>query len=201
MQPLNPNPRPGSVTTVAILAIIYGSIMVLLCGGCGLLQQFMTIGPKNASAEELKQMTAAATIGSSVGYLLLGSLSLAGGIGALSLKPAARGMLMAYSIISIVFCVGMLILYFAYTGPLTEKFISKIMAEERAKSGGAAPDMTGLIKGGQIVGIVITALFNVGLPIVYMALLSTERAKAAFAGGGQGGGGYPPQNQGGYYQQ
>jgi hypothetical protein len=121
-----PSPRPTSVTVIAVLAIVFGSIGVLgeLCS----IPQYLGAGfMPNPVMDAMRADSL--LIGILVGSLLVSMLTsvmlLWGGIGAISLKASARKVLVAYAILGIATTVVGLALNFTVTGSRSETAFQK----------------------------------------------------------------------------
>src|SRR5438128_7719791 len=81
-----PNPRPTSVTVVAILGIIFGA-MAVICSPFAMIPYFMQFGPPNPAIDAIKndRLIFNWMVGSLIVHWPVGVLLLASSIGALSL--------------------------------------------------------------------------------------------------------------------
>jgi len=111
-----PKRRPTSVTVIAVLAIIFGSIWTLM-SLCSIPQWLGVNFMPNPVMDDMRKDTVLVTytLGSMLLGLVLYMVELWGGIGALSLKPSARRTLKIYawgriglSVLEIVFSLALM---------------------------------------------------------------------------------------------
>lgn len=180
--PTPPSPRPTSVTVVAILAIIFGSLGVLamLCT----LPQYMgmmNFGGPNPVRDAMRadKLLWGYTMGSMVVGLVISALQLFGGIGALSLKQAARGILNLYAWLRIAVGAIELVVSVAIIQPKTMAIVQQSMGKSPAMN---QPGMREMMKFGQYAGVAMGVIFLVW-PIIVLYVMSRPHVKAAFQRG------------------
>lgn len=204
-----PPPKPGSITTVAVLAIIIGSLGTLCCGAVGILgsaANMMGTAQRLPDGTAIKADPGVTAFGSAVAVadLVTSIALLACGIGALSLKPWARSVGVMTSLAMIVIALVYIVGTITYTGPKTEEMFKQMEKSMASTPGGAAPpNFAKLVSSGTIgVGILIF-LLRIIVPILILMLWTKPHIKAWFEGNGvppmssapppSGYGGYPPQ--------
>lgn len=200
------NPRPTSVTVLAIIGIIAG-VLGVVCNGFGIVG-FLMLGklaqmggpngqPNPALQDAVQKLESIMPIliALAVVKALVGIVAIAGGIGSLSLKPWGRLALLGYSVVLI-------------TLTIAEMVISLTMMPDMQQPGQPQAQKIGNMAGG-----VCGAVFWLIYPVCVLIFMNKANVKAAFAGtgntgypgsGGYGGGGagmYPPPQQQQYPQQ
>lgn len=157
--------RPTSVTVLAIIGIILGSLSVL-CSPMGLLPYFVQIGPPNPMIDSVKNDPAlfGYMIGSIAVGWVIGLLLLVGSIGALLLKDWARKGLLTYAWIQIVLGVIGFIAMITWFNP---------------RMTAAAGSNKAAALGGQIGGM-IGAIIGLILPVLILVFMNRPHVKAAF---------------------
>jgi hypothetical protein len=103
-----PNPRPTSVTVIAILGIIFGALGIL--GGLCTLPQYLGMdltpgGNPMIGAVRNDPILIGMTLGGMVLGMLLGGIELFGSVGLLQLKPLGRTLMIVYAIAMIAMAV------------------------------------------------------------------------------------------------
>jgi hypothetical protein len=104
---IEPKVRPTSVTTVAIIGVIIGALGLLCIGGGTVWSIAMQNGAGNAQqrqmmAQQTPELRAFGYATGAVGFVL-SLILLIGSIGALSLRPWARKMLVFYGVADIIY--------------------------------------------------------------------------------------------------
>src|SRR5579864_5157442 len=183
-----PKPRPTSVTVLAILAIIFGSLGVLgtLCN----IPQYlgMSFGP-NPVIDEIRsdKLLMSYMIGSLVLAMILSIALLWAGIGSLSLKRSARTTMIGYAIAYLIVGVIGLIMNLAVINPRTSQATQRAMAGNPQLN---TPQMKALMQysmyGGVCFGVVLMIW-----PVIILYYMTRPHVKAAFERG-MGGYGLPP---------
>lgn len=166
-------PRPTSVTVLAIIGIIFGSLGVL--GGlCGLIMQFVQIGGPNPLNDALKANSTAYMVStiSSVISFIISALLLSGSIGSLSLKSAARGLMIAVAIASLAQQAIGLVLHFTLIAPLVENVL---------QNSGAAVAST--VRMSMNIALAFGVLLGATLPVLILIFFTRPHVKAAFERG------------------
>lgn len=168
-----PNPRPTSVTVMAIVGIIFGAIGVT-CMPLAMVPYFIQLGPPNPVIDAVKndQVLFGWMIISLPIHFVLSIVLLPGSIGALSLKVWARKALMFWSIASLV----MVVMGLTFNVLLMFPKLQQIQAQNPNRPGAAAA--TGMTAGigGAIVGMLV--------PILMLYYMTRPHVKQAFANGG-----------------
>lgn len=125
-QPPLPPEQPGSIRALSITAICLGGLWTL-CGTFGAVAVFLTAfahasGKPNPFAPAAPPPPPALTAYNMVGTviaLVLSIVELAFGIGGLSLKPWARQLAIAWSVVSILWAIAGSLISLLWAGPLT----------------------------------------------------------------------------------
>jgi hypothetical protein len=185
-QPLSydttPRKRPTSVTVIAVLAIVFGSLGVLgtLCS----LPQWMgvSIGPNRVMDEMRKDSVFVTyTIVSMLIGLALAVMELWGGIGALSLKAPARRVLVRFAIADIVVSVLGLIYGLATMGRNLELMARVVQSTPGTAAAKAQmQQIMQLSFYGGMIGSVVTLIW----PVLVLIYMNKPHVKAAFGEGG-----------------
>lgn len=147
-------PRPSSVTVIAVVAIVFGALGVL-CTPLALLP-YLGVGGANPMLELVRAhpLLHAWMLGSTLLNLLLSLLLIAGGIGALSLRAWARLALMAYAVMTLVqSLVGLLVTALALA-PLASRS-GDDPAALGALAGGLVGGFVGLCFNGVVCGLIL----------------------------------------------
>ncbi len=169
------NNRPAALTVLAILSIIWGAGAILMsCGGW--IMYFVPMGPANPALEELKHSLVYKVMLfglGSVGLMLALGL-LAGGIGALSIKPWSRTTLRVYAIGKIVLVVIQTILNALFIIPKTY--------EATISGPGMPAGMEKIMIVSLIVGGCIGVLIALAMPVYILITLRMRAVKDAFNG-------------------
>lgn len=169
-----PPRRPTSVTVIAILAIIFGSLAVLamLCAApqyMGL--QFAPNPVMDAIRKDPVLLTfhiAALMIG-----LVLGVLLLTGGIISLSLKPPGRKMLLAYAWGYIAWTIPSTVLTVLVVTPRTLSYVPNFMGN---------PQMRQFMRWSSYGGAFMSLLFIIW-PVLILYFMTRPHVKTAFEEG------------------
>lgn len=190
-----PGARPGSVTALSILAIVFGSIG-LLCCGTNLLFQVATIasGGKNPFAPNAPVLEAPGintfnAIGSFISLAIAGFM-LAGGMGGLKLRPSARRLMIRLSVVIIAWASVLLVVQIVWTIPASAEAIRRMQAQIDPQTAGMMSSMMGPVQ--YVTAIVSWVLWCV-LPVCFLVLWRTPAVIAAFESTAPTGpGGHPP---------
>lgn len=181
------NPRPTTVTVMAIIGIIWGSLL-LICNGFGLVPYLgVNLGPNPVLERLSREPAAYATELGSVVVQLAGSLILlVGSVLALSLKPLGRRLMLLYGGIGVTVAVVRAILVFTIVLPVMQQNIPA-----------GSPQQVGYN-----IGMAFGLLMILVFPVLVLIFMNKPHVKSAFAGlappggygaPGYGPGGYPPQ--------
>jgi hypothetical protein len=175
-----PSPRPTSVTVIAVLAIVFGSIGVLgeLCN----IPQYMGVkfmpNPVMDAMHE-DSLLIGIMVGTLFVSLLTSVMLLWGGIGALSLKASARKVLVAYAILAIATTIIGLALTFTVTGSRSQAAFQKGIKSMPPAQAATIQKMN-----------VITYYGNIGASIIYLVwpllvlyFMNRPHVKSAFEQG------------------
>jgi hypothetical protein len=174
--------RPTSVTVIAILAIIIGSISVLglLCSA----PQYMGVrfGPPNPVVDAVHDdpvlfwfMMLSMAFGT-----VLAIAQLWGGIGALSLKPSARTALIWYAILYMVMGVLGLILNIVVINPRMQQIVNKTVSSNPQMNN---PTMKTVMQYSQYGGYCMAIVLLIW-PVIILYVMTRPHVKAAFQSGG-----------------
>ena len=170
------NPRPQSVTAVAIIGIVIGSLSVL-CTAPGFLVNLTMLGNggRNPFAPQLPPMSQA-VVGFSVFQSLLNfALALTMlicCIAALKLKPFARKVMIPLSIVIIVWAIIVTITTTTWLMPEIHKTMQPVYRQN--------PAMQGPQQIGEMIGAVLTAVVMCAVPFCVLLLWTRPHVKAAF---------------------
>jgi hypothetical protein len=169
--------RPTSVTVIAILAIIFASLVVLgtLCS----LPQYLGVKfSPNPVIDRVRDdsFLLAVSISSMVIGFALAVVELYGGIGLLSLRRSARSLMIGYAWTKLVISIIEIGFTFLLVNPRMEKLIAS------AVSGGFSPQMQSMMKMGMYAGTIAAIVFLVW-PILILYYLKRPHVEAAFTSG------------------
>lgn len=181
-----PAERPGSITPLAIIGIVLGSIGVLCCGlnavmGVVQLAAGQAMGMP-ADAPQLPrnvQVYSAATMFLSLALWLV---CLIASIAALSLKEWARATMVLWSWVTIALAVVTLVVQITWVGPATEDLFRQM--QNQTGPGAPPPGFTGIMGKFMIGAAVVTFVLTVIYPLCVAFLWTKPAVKAAFAGPG-----------------
>lgn len=167
------NPRPTSVTVLAIIGIILGALG-LLGGLCGLLPYVTSMPGKNPIVDMIKDRPVlyAWTVVSTVIHWGLAIVLLSSSIGALLLRPWARRGMVLYAVCSLILTVLGLIMFLALMVPMMSQLMSN---SDPALRMGAIGGMVG-----EAVGILIGPIY----PIFILVFMRRPHVLAAFGQAG-----------------
>jgi hypothetical protein len=157
-----PRQRPTSVTVIAVLAIVFGGLG-LLCAPFSVLPYFTGFGGPNPVVEAVKArpLLLGWTMFSSCLSLVFSLVLVVAGIGALSLKPWARLMLIAEAVFSMLFALIGTVLTLVVMLPILRDL--------------GGPALIGGVGGGAC-GLILNLLIN-GLVLFFM---TRPHVRAAF---------------------
>jgi len=183
----SPKVRPASVTVIAILAIIFGSLVVLgtLCSFPQYLGVKFSPNPVIDRVRDDTFLLAVSIISMVVGFVLA-VIELYGGIGLLSLKRSARSLIIGYAWAKLVISIIEIGFTFFLVNPRMEKIITSLM------SGGTNPQLQSMMKLGMYAGTIISIVFLIW-PILILIYMKRPHVEAAFTRGAE-------PAAGGYYQ-
>jgi hypothetical protein len=192
--------RPGSVTAIAIIGIVFGAIG-LLCKPAALGMLFVPQPGPNPALDMQKDMMGW-TVGSTAVGVAASLLLLASSIGALSLKPWARKGLLAYAALAVLMNVVNLVVSLIWIVP-------KMQEIQQQQGAGAPAGMAAIMQTAGTVGAVVGFLITMIFPALVYYYMTRPQIVALFEGGGgpgfpTGPYGGPPggmQQPGGYYAQ
>lgn len=161
------NPRPTSVTVLAVLGIIFAALG-LICSPLSLVPYFVKIGPPNPAIDAVRSNTALMTwiIASVVIGFLLAALLLAGSIASLKLRLAGQRAMILYAKIAI----AMAILGFV---------VNVVWMMPAMSQGQQGVSKNAEIIGGMIGGL-IGGLLALIYPICILVYMNKSHVKAAF---------------------
>jgi hypothetical protein len=196
-----PTQRPGSVTTAAVLAIIYGSL-VILCSVCGLASVAMQganqnlFGGGDAQQAQLQKqieetlqrdvpLYRAVQIVAPVVGLVFGVAMLVAGFGLLGVYSWARFLAVGTAILAMLFNVVQTLYQVIFMIPGMNRVFSDVLPNAMAKAGPPPPGVMQIVQASLVAGAVIGVVIQLGV-IVYLLiivfLLFGRTARAAFAG-------------------
>lgn len=175
--------RPGSITVMSILAIVFGSLG-LLCGAIGLLGQLVTfaMGGRNPFMANVPAMKNLAVTGygafAAMVVVILAATLLAGGIGGLKFRPWARPLMIWWSIVTLAWATINLIIMLVWVNPVTADYIRQVQRQTNPQAAQMMGSMMGPLQ-------VIQAFINWGLacilPICFLFLWRSQKVVEAFA--------------------
>lgn len=174
--------RPGSISVMSIVAIVFGSLG-LLCGAFGLVFQLaaLAMGGRNPFMPTAPPMndTAVAAYTAVAGVISLGLLGmlLAGGIGGLKLRPWARRMMIRWSIIVIVLSTIHLVIALVWVNPVAARYTRQMQLQINPQAASAVGPVIGAA---QTIGTFIGWLLNCILPVCFLILWRSPKVIAAF---------------------
>lgn len=174
------SPRPTSVTVIAILAIIWGSLHVLamLCTIPQYLGVNLAPNPAMDGIRKDPVLLSVSIFNMAIG-LLLGVLVLACGIGALSLKPWSRIWMIRYAVIYFFFAIVSTVFNLLFIQPRMEQAMQTAMP---ANSPFNAAQFQSMMHIGRYVGVCFAVLFLLW-PVAILYYMTRPHVKAAFQGG------------------
>jgi hypothetical protein len=155
------------VTVIAVIAIVFGGLVVLCCTPLGLVQFLGAASNANPAVAAIKAqpLLFAWTIFQQIAGFVLGVLSIAGGIGALGLKGWARLLLMAEAVLYILLnLVGLV--------------VSAVTMLPIIRSMGSGPEAKGMM-----FGVVFASCFVLAIlayKVAVLVVMTRPDAKAAF---------------------
>jgi hypothetical protein len=168
-----PRPRPGVVTTLAIIGIAEG-ILWVLCGGFGLLGNAASIVAGHSvispAANEPRAMMIVGAA-ESLALLFLSIVLICASAAALSLKPWARRMLMPWSVIAILIFIVQFLVQALWIGP------HAMQIKQNAQSAQSAAALARPLMYGVGVALLIA---QSALPICILMMWRSEAVIAAF---------------------
>lgn len=168
------NPRPTSITVLAIIGIILGGLGTL-CTPVSLIQMFggLNFGQPNPVLDAMRQNTAlfAASVGQTVLSWAVAIMFLSASIGSLSLKTWARGLMNATMIIYLAMLLVNTVLQVLWTMPMVQQALA---SQPKSVRDMVQMWMTIGVFGGLLFWGVVCAL--------YLIFYNRPRAVAAFRG-------------------
>jgi hypothetical protein len=176
-----PSRRPTSVTVFAVLAIVFGSIgtLALLVSIPAQLGMRIVSNPALDAIQRDPILDAVGLASTAIGLGLFITL-LCSGVGALSLKPAARKAMILYAWIDIITSILQLILNVAFLHQRTEVMTRKVLS---ATLGFNPANVEPMIKAGYYGGIALAIVILIW-PILILYYMNRLHVKAAFSGNG-----------------
>jgi hypothetical protein len=168
--------RPASVTSIAIIGIIVGSIG-LLCAAPSLVLNAMMLGDgKNPIAPQLPAMSHNVVVISVFQTFINSILSLVMlicCIAALSLKPFARKVMIPASVVTLVWAVALVVITVGWINPEGQR----VMSGMNQRAGAVSPEIQ---KISQLVGVILSTLFIAAVPVCVLIFWTRLHVKAAF---------------------
>lgn len=169
-----PSPRPTSVTVLAIIAIVFGSISVLatLCSLFPYLGVQFTPNPV-IDATRKDPFLLGYNVASLLLGMVLGAVLLAGGISSLSLRPIGRRLMMGYAVVYLVISIPSTILSLAVIVPRLLDHVQNL---------GSNPQMKTIITYSAYGGAAMALVFLIW-PILILYFMTRPHVKSAFERG------------------
>jgi hypothetical protein len=183
-----PRTRPTSVTSVAIIGIIFG-IAGILCIGGSMIWSIAMQGSAQAQKMQMQQTPEMRVFGYVTGGIgfLLSLIVLLGSIGALSLRPWARKLLIGYAVADLIYDTVKLFLVLQWMGPIIVHQMERMPAQQgvdskkMAEIGKWSMLVTNWLVFGIVAGFAIMILYVMTRPAVVEAF-----EPRALPGGGVG---------------
>jgi hypothetical protein len=178
---VEPSGRPTSITALAGIGIVLGSLMVL-CKPAGLFIQLLMpmpadpqTGAPNPVIELIRSDPAIRffMIGSTITGTLLSLLLLMSSLGSLALKRWARAGMLCYAGLALVMMTVTLVVNGLFVGPEVERAVRQ--------SGIKQPPGMAFMEGW--VGIAIALVLNLWYPVLILFYFTRPRARRAFEEG------------------
>ena len=173
--PPDAGPRPTSVSVLAGIGIVLGSLSVL-CKPAGMIMQLMIKLPQPNPVMDLFRedpTLRAFTIGSTLTGTLISLLLLLSSMGSLALRPWARTGMLAYACLAILMTfIGQAIGYFVLAPEV-----------ERVMRQSGLPQQPGIAWMSGIVGVVIGLLMGLWYPVLILVYYNRPHVRAAFERG------------------
>jgi hypothetical protein len=177
-------PKPGSITFLAVLAIVFGGLGSLCTGFktiAGLIQLAgvnLVSGP--AGQMKLNPSLQAYGVFDAIIGLALWVTLLTIGIAALSLKPWARRAAVSWwSGVMILWAIVGVIVAIVWIGPATLELVKQM---QQSTPGLSAPQMQSFMSASVVGGAVLNLLIQLLMPILFLALWRGPRVIGAFEG-------------------
>ena len=176
-----PSGRPTSITALAGIGIVLGSLMVL-CKPAGLFIQLLMpmpadpqTGAPNPVIELIRSDPAIRffMIGSTITGTLLSLLLLMSSLGSLALKRWARAGMLSYAALGLVMMTVTLLVNGLFVGPEVERAVRQ--------SGIKQPPGVAFMEGW--VGVVVALVLNLWYPVLIFYFFTRPAAKRAFEEG------------------
>jgi hypothetical protein len=181
--------RPTSVTVIAIIAIVFGSL-VILGSLCAIPQMLGFEFASNPITEKMREdsIYLAVSAASAVIGLGLGIGELIGGIGALSLRPGARRTLIVFAWADLATSIFFIVVQLVVVNPRMEKLMAGIVASNPSLR---TPQAQMIMKASMYGGWIFTVVTLIW-PILIIRFMNRGHVKAAFSS--------EPPPVGDYYQ-
>lgn len=169
-----PSPRPTSVTVLAIIAIVFGSLAVLgtLCSLFPYLGVQFTPNPV-IDATRKDPLLLGYNLVSLVLGMVLGAVLLVGGISSLSLKPIGRRLMMGYAVVYLVISIPSAILNVAVITPRLLNHVQNL---------GSNPQLKTVLSYSAYLGVAMVLVFLIW-PILILYYMTRPHVKSAFERG------------------
>jgi hypothetical protein len=166
------NPRPTSVTVLAGIGIVLGSLGILCKPAGAMLQLLITLPQPNPVMDVFRNDPAIRmfTIGATATGTLLSILLLISSLGSLTLKPWARAGMMAYACLAVVMTFLSQAVGYFLIGP----------AVESAMRQSGLPQPPGMGWMGPGVNLAIGLVIGLWYPVLIVIYFTRARAKEAF---------------------
>jgi hypothetical protein len=169
-----PNPRPTSVTVLAILAIIFGG-MGAAFGWVNVLPYVSPVMQNEVTrAFSSDPVMYAWTLFSTIWGWLISIVLLIAGIQCLKLRPLGRKLMMGYAWTSLAMALPATVMNFAYMMPTLQDLLAKNKGN---------PAVSAAVTGG-FIGAIFGLLIGVAIVVYILYVMSRPHVKAAFASGG-----------------
>ena len=164
------NPRPTSVTVLAIIGIVWAALL-LLCNSIALIPMFVELGVPDPVVAGIKADPVAYgwSVASVVARVVLAIALLTGSIGALMLKPVGRAAMLFYAWAIIAISLADVVMSVLVLFPIMRNAL------------GGNPQLASVVMGQQI-GAIVGILVAMAYPILVLVFMSKPHVKAAFAG-------------------
>ncbi|MEA2708620.1 MAG: hypothetical protein QOF78_1221 [Phycisphaerales bacterium] len=161
-----PNPRPTSVTVLAIIGIIFAALRIV-CVPMGLIPFFVSMAANPVIDAYRNDSTLMAfLVTSGILTFILAVVLLLGCIGALGLKPWARRLLVRFSIVQIAFELIVAVFQIALVIPRITADLGPGPTASQATAG--------------TIGGILGAMFGLIVPVLLLVFMTRPHVVAAF---------------------
>ena len=172
------DPRPGSVTALAIIGIVFGG-GGLLCKPLSVAFLFLPQPQPNPAVDLQKEMMGWNLVNGGIGLLISGLL-LAAAIASLKLVPWGRKGMLAYAALAVLMNVVGLVVSLVWLVPKTNRLYEQLKQQGQ----GVPPGMVSILQKAGVPLTIVTFVVLMIFPLVLWYFFTRREVKAAFEGGG-----------------